>query len=49
MRLRLVYGDQYSMRIESRSGEGTEVTVIIPDHIDTEDEFAQKSEIQVDL
>ncbi len=49
MRLRLVYGDQYSMRIDSRSGEGTEVTVIIPDHIDTEDEFAQKSEIQVDL
>ena len=49
MRLRLVYGDQYSMRMESRSGEGTEVTVIIPDHIDTEDEFAQKSEIQVDL
>ena len=49
MRLRLVYGDQYSMRIDSRSGEGTEVTVIIPDHIDTEDEFAHKSEIQVDL
>ena len=48
MRLRLVYGDQYSMRIDSRSGEGTEVTVVIPDHIDTEEKLAYNSEIQGD-
>ena len=33
MRLRLFYGEEYSISIDSEEGTGTEVKVIIPDHI----------------
>ena len=36
MRLRLFYGDSYSLSIDSEEGKGTEVKVIVPDHISAE-------------
>lgn len=49
MRLRLFYGDEYSMSIESEEGKGTEVKVIIPDHISAQRVGPEESNGQGDV
>jgi two-component system sensor histidine kinase YesM len=49
MRLRLFYGDRYRISLESEEGKGTEVKVVIPDHIDVQTHAAEDSDRQGEL
>ncbi len=46
MRLRLFYGDSYTLWIDSEEGKGTEVKVIVPDHISAQHVLPEDSDRQ---